>query len=317
MAGGRMKLDVLAAGSVVPPFQMQDAVHAGVLEGGHGVADTWYRKHRAFSLFGSPPSFGWDPALACWGGSIAGGGEALYRELIDTILKLNVVGAPLFPDADAAARLVPQRDQERRRLQGDEDAGRFGLAADLFTAARCGRDHTAQSATSCRRWTASGSTPPRSTIRAPTCNSACPTSPSFTCSAAITGRPATLEASLFNKPKFDALPGEFKAILRHAALAASTDQLGDGLGPLSKGHLDEIRSSARRRCGPQRTDAQVARGRARRLGPPDRRAVEGALLRQGDRLAEGLGEAHAALFAGATRSHGVELAAALQAIFAG
>ena len=40
MTGGRLKFDVLAAGSVVPVFQMQDAVHAGILDGGHGVCDT-------------------------------------------------------------------------------------------------------------------------------------------------------------------------------------------------------------------------------------------------------------------------------------
>src|SRR5262249_58708645 len=37
MTGGRLKLDVLAAGAVVPAFQMQDAVHSGILDAGHGV----------------------------------------------------------------------------------------------------------------------------------------------------------------------------------------------------------------------------------------------------------------------------------------
>ena len=32
MSGGRLKLDVLAAGAVVPAFQMSDAVHAGILD---------------------------------------------------------------------------------------------------------------------------------------------------------------------------------------------------------------------------------------------------------------------------------------------
>src|SRR6266545_3924917 len=32
MSGGRLKLEVLAAGSVVPAFQMQDAVNAGILD---------------------------------------------------------------------------------------------------------------------------------------------------------------------------------------------------------------------------------------------------------------------------------------------
>src|SRR4029077_10244273 len=42
MSGGRLKLDVLAAGAVVPAFQMADAVHSGVLDGGHGVTVYWY-----------------------------------------------------------------------------------------------------------------------------------------------------------------------------------------------------------------------------------------------------------------------------------
>src|SRR3954449_2104295 len=42
MTGGRLKFDVVAAGAVVPAFQMQDAVHAGILDGYHGVSDIWY-----------------------------------------------------------------------------------------------------------------------------------------------------------------------------------------------------------------------------------------------------------------------------------
>src|SRR5262245_62867141 len=57
MSGGRFKLDVLAAGAVVPAFQMSDAVHSGILEAGHGVCAYWYGKHKAYSLFGTPPSF--------------------------------------------------------------------------------------------------------------------------------------------------------------------------------------------------------------------------------------------------------------------
>src|SRR5215813_15443179 len=50
MSGGRFKLDVRAAGAVVPAFQMADAVHCGILEAGHGVCAYWYGKHKAYSL---------------------------------------------------------------------------------------------------------------------------------------------------------------------------------------------------------------------------------------------------------------------------
>src|SRR5918911_1945558 len=36
MSGGRLKLEVLAAGTVVPAFQTLDAVHSGILDAGHG-----------------------------------------------------------------------------------------------------------------------------------------------------------------------------------------------------------------------------------------------------------------------------------------
>src|SRR6266849_4684949 len=96
MTGGRLKLDVLAAGAVVPAFQMQDAVHSGILDAGHGVCAYWYGKHKAFSLFGTAPSFGWDShGLLGW--FYYGGGETLYNELVNDILKLNLTGFLYFP----------------------------------------------------------------------------------------------------------------------------------------------------------------------------------------------------------------------------
>lgn len=91
MAGGRLKLDLLPAGAVVGALQMQDAVNSGALDGGHGVCAYWYGKNKAYSLFGTAPSFGWEANdLLAW--FYYGGGEALYEELSQQILKLNVVG---------------------------------------------------------------------------------------------------------------------------------------------------------------------------------------------------------------------------------
>jgi TRAP-type mannitol/chloroaromatic compound transport system substrate-binding protein len=96
MSGGRLKVDLLAAGAVVPAFQIQDAVHKGVLDAGHHVAAYWYSKNRAASLFGTAPVFGADSAQTlAW--IHYGGGKELYRELIEDILKLNIVGFFAFP----------------------------------------------------------------------------------------------------------------------------------------------------------------------------------------------------------------------------
>lgn len=91
MTGGRVELEILPAGSVVPAFQMLDAVSSGILDGGHGVAAYWYGKNKAFSLFGTAPAFGWD-ADELLGWVRYGGGQELYDDLVQNTLKLNVVG---------------------------------------------------------------------------------------------------------------------------------------------------------------------------------------------------------------------------------
>ena len=47
MAGGRLKIEVLPSGSVVPAFQLLDAVNKGKLDGGHGVVAYHYGKNNA------------------------------------------------------------------------------------------------------------------------------------------------------------------------------------------------------------------------------------------------------------------------------
>lgn len=91
LSGGRLKLELLPAGAVVGALQLQDAVIAGALDGGHGVTAYWYGKNAAFSLFGTPPAMGWK-ANHMLGWIKYGGGQALYDELVQTILKLDLVG---------------------------------------------------------------------------------------------------------------------------------------------------------------------------------------------------------------------------------
>lgn len=88
---GKVKIDLLEAGAIVPAFQVLDAVHSGILDGGHGVAAYWYGKNKAFSLFGTAPPFGWT-ANHYLGWMTYGGGYDLYNELLHDIMKVNVVG---------------------------------------------------------------------------------------------------------------------------------------------------------------------------------------------------------------------------------
>ncbi len=58
MGGGRLKIELLAAGAVAKALEVHDAVLAGTLDGGHGVTAYWYGKHKAFSLFGNAAGLG-------------------------------------------------------------------------------------------------------------------------------------------------------------------------------------------------------------------------------------------------------------------
>jgi len=84
MAGGRLKIEVLPSGAVVPAFQLLDAVGKGTLDGGHGVLVYHYGKNTALSLWGSGPSFGMDAnMLLAW--HKYGGGEALLAEIYKSL----------------------------------------------------------------------------------------------------------------------------------------------------------------------------------------------------------------------------------------
>jgi TRAP-type mannitol/chloroaromatic compound transport system substrate-binding protein len=91
MGGGRLKIDFLNSGAVVKAFSVMDATSSGVLDGNWSVPAYWYGKHRAASLFGTGPVYGTN-ADQYMGWFYYGGGDKLYRELTQDILKLNVVG---------------------------------------------------------------------------------------------------------------------------------------------------------------------------------------------------------------------------------
>ena len=95
MGGGRLKIDFLNSGTVVKAFSVMDATSTGVLDGNWSVPAYWYGKSRAASLFGTGPVYGTN-ASQFMGWFYNGGGDALYRELTQDILKLNVVGFYAF-----------------------------------------------------------------------------------------------------------------------------------------------------------------------------------------------------------------------------
>ena len=248
MTGSRLRLDVVAGGSVVPPFQAADAVHGGIIDGAHGSAALWHNKHKACSLFGTPPSFGWDSnSFIAW--FYYGGGEALYRELVNDILKLELVGLLSFP-----MPTQPLGWFRKPISSGDDLRGvRYratGLSAELF-----------------RAMGAAVITLPGGDLVLDAAESNNPTAdlqlglPDVSKVYMMGGhhlQAAAFEV-IFNKRKFDALPAEVKAILRHALFSASSDQLWQAHARYSK-DFDEIKKRGVEvvKVGPKLLDEQLA-----------------------------------------------------------
>ena len=96
LTSGSIKIEALAAGQVVPPFEILDATHKKVIDGGHGVAYYWVGKNKTATLFSGTPAgpFGMDH-FDFLGWLNEGGGMELYWEFYRDIIKLDVVAFPV------------------------------------------------------------------------------------------------------------------------------------------------------------------------------------------------------------------------------
>jgi len=103
MSGGRVKIDTLPDGAVVPAFEILDAVDKGVVEGGYAWTHYWSGKNPTAGLFSNPMAgagVGLDQlSHVAW--LLEGGGYPLYRKLYSDVLKVKVeplLVQPMGPD---------------------------------------------------------------------------------------------------------------------------------------------------------------------------------------------------------------------------
>jgi TRAP-type mannitol/chloroaromatic compound transport system substrate-binding protein len=219
MAGGRLKIDILPAGAVVPAFQLIEAVHQGTLDGGHGVPAYWFGKQVAASLFGTGPSFGLD-AEGLLGWIYYGGGQELYNELIQTILQLDVVSFFHGPMPTQPLGWFKTPVQKPDDLKGVKFRT-VGLSADLFK----------QLGASVVILPGGEIVPAldRGVIDAAEFNN--PSSDRLlgfpdvrkVMMAQSYHQPVEFLELLFNKKKYDALPKDLQAIIKYANMAESAD----------------------------------------------------------------------------------------------
>ena len=224
MSGGRLKIDYLTSGAVVKSFQVQDAVHKGVLDGGHGVTVYWYGKSKVASLFGTGPVFGQDAHLGlAW--IHRGGGKELYDELIQK-LGINTVGFFAMPMPTQPLGWFKKEVKSADDLKGLKYRT-VGLAADLMQ--EMGLKVTQLPG---------GEIVPaleRGVIEAFEFNN--PTSDRSFGAQDVSKiymmgsyhQAAEFFEIIFNKDKFNALPKEHQAILQYAAEAASSSNFWTGI----------------------------------------------------------------------------------------
>jgi len=229
MAGGRLKIQYLISGAVVKAFQVQDAVHKGVLDAGHMVAVYWYGKSKAASLFGSGPVFGQNAHMGlAW--MYYGGGLDLYNELMEN-LQLNTVGFFAMPMPTQPLGWFKEPITDAKQLDGLKYRT-VGLAADVMQA--MGVKVTQLPG---------GEIVPaleRGVIEAFEFNN--PTSDRSFGAQDVSKvymmgsyhQAAEYFEIIFNKDKFNALPDEHKAILKYGAEAASSANYWRGLDQYSK-----------------------------------------------------------------------------------
>ena len=98
LTAGQLKIETLAAGQIVPPFEVLDASHKKVIDGAHAVSYYWVGKNKAATLFSATPVgiFGMDH-MDYMGWLYEGGGLDMWWEFYQKELKLNVVVLPILP----------------------------------------------------------------------------------------------------------------------------------------------------------------------------------------------------------------------------
>ncbi|TFZ03989.1 TRAP transporter substrate-binding protein [Ramlibacter humi] len=129
MAGGRLKIDVLPSGAVVPAFQLLEAVNKGTLDGGHGVVAYHYGKNSALALWGSGPAYGMDPNMVLsW--HYYGGGKALLEEIYKSI-NMDVVSYLYGPMPTQPLGWFKKPVSNISQMKGLKYRT-VGLAVDLF-----------------------------------------------------------------------------------------------------------------------------------------------------------------------------------------
>lgn len=233
MSGGKLKIEMLPAGSVVKAFDLLDAVNKGTLDGGHGVVAYWYGKNSAVALWGSGPAFGMDANMVlAW--HYYGGGKEMLDEIYKS-LNMDVVSMLYGPMPTQPLGWFKKPITKPEDLKGLKYRT-VGLAVDVFKELGAAVNPLP-----------GGEIVPaidRGLLDAAEFNNASSDNLlGFPDVAKICMLQSFHQSSeqfeiLFNKKKYDALPDDLKSIIKHAIQASSADMSWKAIDRYSKDYED-------------------------------------------------------------------------------
>jgi len=233
MSGGKLKIEMLPAGSVVKAFDLLDAVNKGTLDGGHGVVAYWYGKNSAVALWGSGPAFGMDANMVlAW--HYYGGGKEMLDDIYKS-LNMDVVSMLYGPMPTQPLGWFKKPIAKATDLKGLKYRT-VGLAVDIFK----------ELGVAVNPLPGAEIVPAidRGLLDAAEFNNASSDNLlGFPDVAKICMLQSFHQSSeqfeiLFNKKKYDALPDELKSIIKHAIQASSADMSWKAIDRYSKDYED-------------------------------------------------------------------------------
>ncbi|MEK6662813.1 MAG: TRAP transporter substrate-binding protein [Pseudomonadota bacterium] len=233
MSGGSLKIEVLPAGAVVKAFDLLDAVSKGTLDGGHGVVAYWYGKNSAVALWGSGPAFGMDANMVLAWHYYGGGKELLedvYKSMNMDVVSMLYGPMPTQPLGWFKKPVTKAADMKGLKFRT------VGLAVDVFKDMGAAVNPLP-----------GGEIVPaldRGLLDAAEFNNASSDNllgfPDVAkiCMLQSFHQPSEQFEILFNKKKYDTLPGELKAIIKYAVEASSADMSWKAIDRYSKDYID-------------------------------------------------------------------------------
>src|SRR3954470_20387260 len=233
MTGGDLKIEVLPAGLVVPAFGLLDAVTKGTLDGGHGVLVYHYGKQNALALWGSGPAWGMDAnQLLSW--HKYGGGKELLNKLYASI-GANVVSFPYGPMPTQPFGWFKKPITKAEDMKGIKFRT-VGISIDVYTGlgAAVNALPGSEIVPAMDRGLLDGAEFNNATsdriLGFPDV--------SKVCMLQSYHQNAEQFEIMFNKTKYDALPGKMKAIIAGAVEAASADMSCKAIDRYSKDYIE-------------------------------------------------------------------------------